>query len=124
VIPWIIIGTATAITLWVSRYLDETRWLAAAAALSVLSLPAVEEPHFVLMAIPLALLPLDAFELAIIGALLIVPLEFTSERFTNGWWALLAYPRLYGAWLLWFASIRAPRSDAQTAGQRELRAGT
>ena len=124
VIPWLIIAAATAITLWVSRHCDDTRWLAAAAALSVLSLPAVAEPHFVLMAIPLALLPLDAFELAIIGALLIVPLEFTSERFTNGWWALLAYPRLYAVWLLWLASIRVPRSDAPTTAARELRAGT
>ena len=93
-------------TLWVARNRDDTRWLAAAAALSVLSLPAVAEPHFVLMAIPLALVPLEPFELAVIGALLIVPLEFTSERFTNGWWALLAYPRLYAGWLLWTAAVR------------------
>ena len=43
-------------------------WIAAGAALSVLSLPAVAEPHFVLMAIPLALLRLSTPELAVIAA--------------------------------------------------------
>jgi hypothetical protein len=81
-------------------------WIAAGTTLSVLSLPAVAEPHFVLMAIPLALLRLGIVELAAIAALLIVPLEFTAERFTSGWWALLAYPRLYAAWLLWGAAVR------------------
>jgi hypothetical protein len=84
-------------------------WLAAAAALSVLTLPAIAEPHFVLMAIPLALLRLSIVETIVIGALLIVPLEWTAERFTSGWSSLLAYPRLYGAWLLWMASIRELR---------------
>ena len=86
-------------------------WLAAAAALSVLTLPAVAEPHFVLMAIPLALLRLSILETLSIGALLIVPLEFTAERFTAGWWALLAYPRLYAAWILWAASLRELRAE-------------
>ena len=42
-------------------------------------------------------------------ALLVVPLEWTAERFTVGWWALLAYPRLYAAWLLWLLSLRELR---------------
>jgi len=86
--------------------------LAAGATLSVLSLPAVAEPHYVLMAIPLALLRLTMAEILLIGALLIVPLEWTAERFTTGWGALLAYPRLYAAWLLWAASARELRKDA------------
>lgn len=80
------------------------------AALSVLTLPAIAEPHFVLMAIPLALLRLSIVETIVIGALLIVPLEWTAERFTSGWSSLLAYPRLYAAWLLWMASIRELRN--------------
>ena len=76
----------------------------------MLSLPAIAEPHFVLMAIPVALLRLSLGEVALIGALLIVPLEFTAERFTSGWWALLAYPRLYAAWLLWAAAVRELRA--------------
>ena len=61
------------------------------------------------MAIPLALLRLSTLELVLIAALLIVPLEITAERFTAGWWALLAYPRLYAAWMLWAASLRELR---------------
>lgn len=52
------------------------------------------------MAIPLALLRLRTLEIFVIGALLIVPLEFTAARFTARWWALLAYPRWYAARLL------------------------
>lgn len=81
-------------------------WLAAAAALSVLTLPAVAEPHFVLLGIPLLLIKLRPLELALVATLLIIPLEITAERFTAGWLVLLAYPRLYAAWLLWAASAR------------------
>ena len=62
------------------------------------------------MAIPLALLRLSLVEVAVIGGLLIVPLEFTAERFTSGWWVLLAYPRLYAAWILWAAAVRELRA--------------
>jgi hypothetical protein len=115
VLPTIIIGAATAATVFLaaravgaSPQLSRATeaWVSAGATLSVLSLPAVAEPHFVLLAIPLALVRLSAVELAVIAALLIVPLEFTAERFTSGWWSLLAYPRLYAAWLLWAACIR------------------
>ncbi len=78
----------------------------------MLSLPAVAEPHFVLMAIPLALLRLSLIEIVVIGALLIVPLEWTAERFTTGWWSLLAYPRLYAAWALWGLSVREMRTKS------------
>jgi hypothetical protein len=61
------------------------------------------------MAVPLALLRLSLTETVAVGALLIVPLEWTAERFVAGWWSLLAYPRLYAAWLLWFFSTRELR---------------
>ena len=54
---------------------------------------------------------LRSIELASSAFLLIVPLEFTAERFTSGWWAVLAYPRLYAAWLLWAASVRAAATE-------------
>jgi hypothetical protein len=82
---------------------------AAAAALSVVALPAAAEPHYALMAIPLAFLRLSLIETVAVGALLIVPLEWTAERFVSGWASLLAYPRLYAAWLLWFFSTRELR---------------
>ena len=107
VVPTLIIGAATIVTLALARHSARPEsWIAAGVTLSVLSLPAVAEPHFVLMAIPLALLRLRLVEMVIVGALLIVPLEFSAERFTSGWSALLAYPRLYAAWMLWAASVR------------------
>jgi hypothetical protein len=107
VVPTLLTGGATLLTAIVAmRSRRPESWLAAAAALSVLTLPAVAEPHFVLMGIPLLLITLRPWELAIVGTLLIIPLEITAEKFTTGWWALVAYPRLYAAWLLWAASVR------------------
>jgi Glycosyltransferase family 87 len=106
-VPAIVIGLATLITIVLAaRSTRVEPWIAAGVTLTVLSQPAAAEPHFVLLAIPLALLPLTPLELAVVAFLLIVPLEFTAERFTAGWWSLLAYPRLYAAWLLWAACIR------------------
>lgn len=107
IVPALLTGGATLLTaILAARSRRPEPWLAAAAALSVLTLPAVEEPHFVLMGIPLLLIPLRPWELALAGTLLIVPLEITAERFTAGWSVLLAYPRLYAAWWLWLASVR------------------
>lgn len=107
IVPALLAGGATLLTAIVAtRSRRPEPWLAAAAALAVLTLPAVAEPHFVLMGIPLLLIPLRPWELAIAGTLLIVPLEITAEKFLTGWWVLLAYPRLYAAWLLWAASVR------------------
>lgn len=110
VVPSLINAAATLITMLLAfRSPRADASLAAAATLSVLTLPAIAEPHFVLMAIPLALLRLSLIETLAVGALLIVPLEWTAERFTAGWWSLLAYPRLYAAWLLWGLSLRELR---------------
>jgi hypothetical protein len=109
-VPTLINAAATLFAMALAMRSKRTEpWLAAAAALSVLTLPAIAEPHFVLMAIPLALLRLSLVETLVVGALLIVPMEWTAERFTAGWWALLAYPRLYAAWLLWGLSVRELR---------------
>ena len=106
-VPGLLTGGATLLTAIVAmRSRRPEPWLAAAAALSVLTLPAVAEPHFVLLGIPLLLVKLRPLELALVATLLIVPLEITAERFTAGWSVLLAYPRLYAAWLLWAASVR------------------
>jgi hypothetical protein len=111
VVPALINGGATLVTMLLAlRARRPEPWLSAAAALSVVTLPAVAEPHFVLMAIPLALLRLSIVETVVIAALLIVPMEWTAERFTAGWWALLAYPRLYAGWLLWGISVRELRA--------------
>ncbi|HYE85311.1 MAG TPA: glycosyltransferase 87 family protein, partial [Vicinamibacterales bacterium] len=112
--PTLIVGVAVVFTMWLARRSARpASWLSAAAALSVLALPAVAEPHFALLAIPLALLRLNPFEIAAVGLLLIVPLEWTAERFTSGWWALLAYPRLYAAWWLWAIAVGGLRTESR-----------
>jgi hypothetical protein len=116
VVPALLTGGATLLTAILAvRSRRAEPWLAAAAALSVLTLPAVAEPHFVLMGIPLLLISLRSWELAIAGTLLIVPLEFTAERFTAGWSVFLAYPRLYAAWVLWAASVREMLANRDVA---------
>lgn len=107
IIPALLTGGATVLTAFAAaRSPRPEPWLGAAAVLSVLTLPAAAEVHFVLLGIPLVLITLRPLELALVAALLIIPLEITAERFTAGWSVLLAYPRLYAAWLLWAASVR------------------
>ena len=111
-VPTMIIGAATLMTIVLAMRSKRVEpWIAAGVTLTVVSQPAAAEPHFVLLAIPLALLRLSVPEFVVIAALLLVPLEYTAERFTTGWAVLLAYPRLYGAWLLYAASVRELRSE-------------
>ena len=111
-VPTIVIGLATLTTIVLTaRSTRVEPWIAAGVTLVVLSQPAAAEPHFVLLAIPLALLRLSTLEFVVIAALLIAPLEYTAERFTTGWAVFLAYPRLYAGWLLCAASLRELRAE-------------
>jgi hypothetical protein len=49
--------------------------------------------------------------LGIAMALIAANLPYISPQLATGWWALLAYPKLYGAWLLWGLALRACRQD-------------
>ena len=106
-IPYTLIAIAIVITaVAVYRSQDPRQGMVAGTVLSLLALPASAEVHFVMLGIPLLLIPLPTRELAIVAALVIVPLEWTADRMTSGWWILLAYPRLYAAWLLWWACVK------------------
>ena len=106
-IPYMLIGAAALITAGLAYRSGRTRpALAAGVVLTLLAQPAAAEVHFVLLGIPLLMLPLGPIRLAVLAFLLMVPLELTAERFTAGWPVLLAYPRLYAAWLLWAACLR------------------
>jgi hypothetical protein len=51
-------------------------------------------------------------ELLLLGLallLLMAPIPYEQPRWSAGWLALLAYPRLYGAWLLWAVAVRRLR---------------
>jgi hypothetical protein len=87
---------------------------AAVVALSMIVSPVSAEYHFLLMLVPFVILIdwarahatliewlLLGLSVVLIGA----DLPYGSSRLTAGGWALLAYPRLYGAWLLWGLSL-------------------
>ena len=117
VAPAILIISAVAATLAVARRSPAHLWVAAALCLSELSLPIAAEPHFMLFAAALALIPIGRVSLAVFAALYFIPLAYTAEVFTDGWGVVFAYPRLYAAWLLWAIAFAAmlrcrPASDA------------
>jgi hypothetical protein len=83
--------------------------------LAIVLLPVAEEHHYVLLLIPLVVVGAELFkhrskfELVLFAAallLLLAPISFKSEAYRAGWWALLAYPRLYAAWLIWYLGLR------------------
>jgi hypothetical protein len=85
-------------------------------AWGVLFAPLGEEHHQVVLLIPIVWLilawwsgyPLSRATLILLGLALIlysVPFPINHPRLQQGWLALLAYPRLYGAWLVWLALV-------------------
>ena len=80
-------------------------------ALVVTNAPFAEGYHYVLTLAPLlvagwwawrARLGWRAWAMLMLAALLLgAPLPYKAARIQAGWWALAAYPRVYGAYLLW-----------------------
>jgi hypothetical protein len=124
VVPWVatfavLAATAVALglTLWVGRAASTTIAVGAAVVGGVLVLNLAQEYHFAMLLVPAAVAMARWFEvpgrsafdglwLAASLALLAAPIDYESPALTAGWLALMAYPRLYGAWLLWAWLIR------------------
>jgi hypothetical protein len=112
--PALLLG-AFALTAWTSRRAAAPTWIAAALCLCALDVPIAEDPHFAILGIPVVMLMARWhgrevarwWPWAVYAALMFVPLGYTARRFQDGWSALLAYPRLYAAWLLWAMAISA-----------------
>jgi hypothetical protein len=97
---------------WV-RQAEQTRPLGVALcmALVVTNAPFAEGYHYVLTLAPLliagwwawrARLAWPAWAVLALAALLLgAPLPYRAAQIQAGWWALAAYPRVYGAYLLW-----------------------
>jgi hypothetical protein len=118
-LPWLasvlgVMATAIALvaTVWLGRRGRADTAVAAAVAAGVLVLGLAQEYHFAMLLVPAAVAlarwfdapgrpASDGLWLAVALALLAAPLPYQDPRLTVGWAALLAYPRLYGAWLLW-----------------------
>jgi hypothetical protein len=107
VMPSVLLATAMLTTIVLARRAPTRLWVGAGVCLCELALPAAAEPHFVLFAIPFAMLLLSPAMLAVFAILYLVPLDYTARMFTDGWTVLAAYPRLYSLWLLWGLTVAA-----------------
>lgn len=120
-LPGVLTCGAMAITLFALRRARWSHVIAAAACLSLLVVPIAEDHHFVLLSLALFfLLPAEprlvgGWPLVVAALLVMVPPAWTIERFTDGWWALLAYPRLYAAWLVWVFTLVSSAPDSMGA---------
>ncbi|MBI3763336.1 MAG: DUF2029 domain-containing protein, partial [Chloroflexi bacterium] len=98
------------------------------AAASIFLVPYAEQHHYTLAVLPLwvaigewehlrcvapAAAALTRRSYAMRGAIVLIaallialPLPFKSPSLANGWWALFAYPRLYGGLMLWAVLLR------------------
>jgi hypothetical protein len=105
--------------------------LALAAALMTANAPLGESYHYVLV-LPSLIVALwwawqaragKAAWLALGSVILLIaaPLPYTDPRLAAGWWSLLAYPRVYGAYLLWgwlaWALHRSPVEERTRANR-------
>ncbi|HCB50257.1 MAG TPA: hypothetical protein DEP47_12235 [Chloroflexi bacterium] len=125
-LPWYaaaILVAAGGVTLVLTLALTDRQPMAAAGGLiawGVLFAPLGEEYHQVVLLIPIVWLiltwwsgqPLSRATLIVLGVALIlytVPFPINHPRLQQGWLALLAYPRLYGSWLVWLALILLAR---------------
>lgn len=126
-LPGFLIASAILITITASFRCRTALWVAAGICLSVLAVPIAEEHQFAALGIPM-MFTLQArarrartgvasswWPWIVFVALFVVPLEYTAYRFTTGWSALAAYPRLYGAWWLWGLSVREMVHDRRSA---------
>lgn len=122
-LPLLVVVGALALTFWRGRLCStpraEAKLFAALTSLNVILLPVAESYHFILMLIPLYVISLDLLEfpplsgflsldwgaLCLAALLLAVPIPYNGPAW-SGWLALLAYPRLYGGWLLWALAVR------------------
>ena len=119
VLPMILGAAAFVWTAWTLRGSRAELVAAAGLCLSVMFVPIAAEHVYVLLVIPLfVLIPtyggVWAWVWLMAAALLVVPAELTIHRFTDGALALLAYPRLYAAYLLWVKTL----ADAHRERQR------
>ena len=123
-LPWYaaaILVAAGGVTLVLTLALADRQPMAAAGGLiawGVLFAPLGEEYHQVVLLIPIVWLiltwwsgqPLSRATLIVLGVALLlytVPFPINHPRLQQGWLALLAYPRLYAAWLVWLALVLA-----------------
>jgi hypothetical protein len=126
VVSVVAVVAALGVTLWLGRRGSPDIAVGMAIAAGVLVLNLAQEYHFAMLLVPAAVALARLFDdrprrgldvVWLLAALLLLgaPLPYEDPALSAGWLALLAYPRLYGAWLLWAWLVRA--------GWREREAG-
>lgn len=120
---------------WRAKSAEISLSFAAAMVLGVVLLPIAEEYHYALLILPFAAAlghlardprratPLAVGWLAASALLVAIPYDYKHPWFFDGWHALLAYPRLYGGWLLWgwlmWATVeRGDRTNKEAPGRQ------
>ncbi|MCB0155191.1 MAG: DUF2029 domain-containing protein [Anaerolineae bacterium] len=136
-LPLLITAGALVVTFWLgwrSGSQHTARFFAALMPLNVILLPVAESYHFGLMLIPLYVLSIELIEAARLGepvwfdwalllaagVLLAAPGPSTGGD-GGGWLALLAYPRLYGGWLVWVVAVRRLAARPQPEAALQIR---
>jgi hypothetical protein len=108
-------GAALGLTLWFGRRARMDVAFAAAVTLNVILFPTAIEYHYTLLLIPLAVMGSqliaaprrqDLIWCGVVLVFLCLPFDWNEARWSEGAWMLLAYPRLYGGWLLWLWLLR------------------
>jgi hypothetical protein len=123
---------AVTLTLWRGRQASTATLFAALMCLNVILSPVAEEHNSVLLLLPLVIvfdrllatntwLSLDGVLLGLGCLLLLAPLPYKQPAWGLGWLALLAYPRLYGGWLIWLVTVRQMGMGEATSGGCERR---
>jgi hypothetical protein len=112
-LPPVAVAVAFLVTVAVVRGAAPALGAAAGICLSLIAVPVAGDHHFVVLGLVMLLLWQHGAGRAdrhgrpgravwfVASALYLVPMEATAFRFTDGWWAVAAYPRLYLVWLLW-----------------------
>jgi hypothetical protein len=110
-LPWLAFAVLLGVSLvWAYKVGTHDQLFAAFTILSVILSPWALEHHYPLLFLPLAILtawvrrepgywPWVVWGLGLV--LIAAPLSYQVPLLTGGRWAFLAYPRLYGALLLW-----------------------
>ncbi|HVC34155.1 MAG TPA: glycosyltransferase family 87 protein [Chloroflexota bacterium] len=134
VLPWLALILLAATAFGLVGYTTRVTWateppsaqartlaFAAWASLSLVLSPVSEDYHYTLLLVPIAIVLADwrdsprswrtATILALAVFLVGAPLPYKAPALTAGAWALLAYPKLYGALLIWWLSVSALRRD-------------
>ena len=122
-------GVVLGLTLWLGRDGRPDVAVAAAITAGVLVVNLTQEHHLAMLLVPAVVSlarwletserrVLDIAWLALAFFLLAAPLAYEDPSIADGLDALLAYPRLYGAWLLWAVADPRPLARSASPGRR------